>query len=286
MKKLRCRVVKVFTNGGKNGNLLGVVTDVAGLGDAGMQKVAATLGYSETSFVFAPSGKGEDYRVRFFTPERELPFAGHPTLGTLFTLRALGLVKRKSRYVQRIGPRLVPLSIRPGGLIVMEQGPPSFLDCADRSFAASLLGCAEEKVVGVSRTVSTGLPVFIVPLADEKDLNGCRIADAVYKRMLKNTGSEAVLPFAVTPKGVRCRMFAPAFGIAEDPATGGACGPLASYLVHEKMVAPGSRPIKVFQGKKGLQSLLLVWVRQSGKRITGVAVGGYCTPHRGRTVTV
>lgn len=286
MKRVKCHVARVFTNRARHGNLLGVVTETPSLSAADMQRVAARLGYSETSFVFPPAGNGEDYRVRFFTPKRELPFAGHPALGTLFVLRARGLVAKKSHYIQAIGRRRVALTVRPGGLIVMEQGCPAFLKTLPRSLAAGLLKVEAGAIAATPRTVSTGLPMLLIPLAAEKDLENCRIDGAAYRAARKRTGADCVMPFAVTPKGVRCRMFAPSLGVAEDPATGSGCGPLAVYLVREKFVPRARGPLRIFQGKKGSQSLLLAWVRRAGGRVTGVEVGGSCVMQKPRMVLV
>lgn len=274
----------MFTNGGKNGNLLGVVTDTAHLSDAQMQAIAHTLGYSETSFVFFDTRMG-DYRVRFFTPEKELPFAGHPTLGTLFVLRSLRLVPRKTSYVQIIGGRKVPLEVLPDGLIRMEQGKPSFAPGTTRALAAAMVGAKEGDIANDPLVVSTGLPHLIIPLKGTALIRGARVLNAVYQRVLKKTGAACVMPFTIDRGTVLCRMFAPALGIAEDPATGSGCGPLAAYIVREKLVAASKKTValKILQGG-AKKSLLMAWVRPTQSGIASVAVGGFCVMARPRTV--
>lgn len=284
MAIIRCAVARVFTNDGKNGNLLGVVTDTAHLATAQMQAIAHTLGYSETSFVFFDTRKG-DYRVRFFTPEKELPFAGHPTLGTLFVLRSLRLVPKKTTYVQIIGKRMVPLEIFPDGLIRMEQGKPSFAPGVKTALAAAMLGVKEEDVIGEPRVVSTGVPQLIVPLKNVKLLRGARILNSVYQSVRKKTGAVCIMPFAIDKGKIYCRMFAPALGITEDPATGSGCGPLATYIVREKLVAASTKTValKILQGG-AKKSLLMAWVRQTRSGIASVAVAGFCVMGKTRTI--
>lgn len=284
MAIIRCAVARVFTNGGKNGNPLGVVCDASALSAAQMQTIAKELGYSETSFVFFDVRKG-DYRVRFFTPEREIPFAGHPALGTLFVLRALGMVKKKAAYVQVIGARKVPLSVLADGRIRMEQGKPRFAPGIARALAAALVGVDEANVTGEPLVVSTGLPHLIIPLKGAKPLRGARISNAVYQRALTNTGASCVMPFTIDKGKIRCRMFAPAFGIAEDPATGSGCGPLAAYIVREKLM-PAPEDAVTLEIRQGgaQQSLLTAWVRRARGKVAGVAVGGLCAMDTPRAV--
>ncbi len=284
MTIIRCAVTRVFTNRGKNGNPLGVVTDTAGLSAGQMQSIAHTLGYSETSFVFFDA-KGGDYRVRFFTPDKEIPFAGHPALGTLFVLRSLRLVPKKTAYIQIIGRRKVLLEIMPDGLIRMEQGKPAFMPGTTRALAAELVGAAENEVIGDPLTVSTGLPHLIIPLKGAARIREARILNAVYQHVRKKTGASCVMPFTIDKGKIHCRMFAPALGIAEDPATGSGCGPLAAYLVRQKLVAASGETatLEILQGG-AKKSLLAVWVRRTRDGIASVAVGGYCVMCKPRTV--
>ena len=284
MALIRCAVARVFTNGGKNGNPLGVVSGASALSAAQMQTIAKKLGYSETSFVFFDAEKG-DYRVRFFTPEREIPFAGHPALGTLFVLRALGTVKKKSAYAQMIGARNVPLSVLADGRIRMEQGKPSFAPGTSRALAAAMVGVDEADVTGEPLVASTGLPHLIIPLKNTKLLRGARIHDSVYQSARKKTGASCVMPFTVDKGKIFCRMFAPALGIAEDPATGSGCGPLAAYIARHSP-APASKntvTLEILQGG-AKKSLLTAWVRRSRGKVASVAVGGFCAMDAPRAV--
>ncbi|MBI5636761.1 MAG: PhzF family phenazine biosynthesis protein [Nitrospinae bacterium] len=286
MTTVQCAVARVFTNKGKNGNLLGVVTGIAGLTDGQMQRIARTLGYSETSFVFFDTRKG-DYRVRFFTPEKEIPFAGHPTIGTLFTLRELGLVKKKKNYVQVIGPRRIPLEVLPNGAIWMDQGKPSFSPACTRNLAARLVGAKESDVIDDPMAVSTGIPVLVIPLASRRALGAARILDPVYQSVFKKYRTPCIMPFAVDKGQVYSRSFVPGFGIAEDPATGGATGPLAAYIAHRGMIAHNETKLEftVLQGGRA-KSELLASVSLTRGKVKSAAVGGYCAMERPRRIEV
>ena len=146
MKTVPYEVVRVFTNNGKNGNGLAVFLKGHGLNKKTMQAIAKKLGFSETSFVFEPTNKSADYRVRFFTPETELPFAGHPSLGTLFVLRRLRLLGKKDEYCQQIGRRLVKMSALSDGRIRMDQGKPKFGKTLSQKICASLLRIDLDKI--------------------------------------------------------------------------------------------------------------------------------------------
>ena len=279
MKTVAYEVVRVFTNGGKNGNGLAVFLKGHGLKKKTMQAVAKKLGFSETSFVFEPTDKSADYRVRFFTPEVELPFAGHPSLGTLFILRRLRLLEKKDEYCQQIGRRLLKMSTLSDGRIRMDQGKPKFGKTLTQKVCASLLGVSVEKLAGQPMVVSTGNPHIIIPLRDRRSLEKAVIVMRVYKKVSRAAGALCVMPFTVSSGAVTCRMFAPGLGVPEDPATGSGCGPLAAYLVRENLL-PGSENkkrfvIKVKQGMRKGGSLLYAWVEKDGDKIKRIHVGGH-----------
>jgi PhzF family phenazine biosynthesis protein len=273
-----CQTARVFTTKGKNGNGLGVVTDARGLSREAMRETARALGFSETSFVFPPTVKGADYRVRFFTPEKEIPFAGHPALGTLFVLRKLGLVPRKGKYVQQISRRKIGLTAMPDGRIIMDQGRPRFGKPLRPALAAKMLGLDETAIAGMPVAVSTGLPHIIVPLASLAHLKNCRIERAAYERARRESGADCVMPFYAGKGSVVCRMFAPAFGITEDPATGSGCGPLACQMVKTGLTAAAKSGVVEMRITQGIEepSTLFARVHVKNNAITKVEVGGYC----------
>ncbi len=280
MKTVPYEVVRVFTNDGKNGNGLAVFLKGHGLKKKTMQAIAKKLGFSETSFVFMPAKKGADYRVRFFTPEVELPFAGHPSLGTLFVLRRLRLLRGKKNYIQQTGGRLLKMSVLEDGRICMDQGKPAFSKDVPPTLCADLLGLKRVDVAGRAMAVSTGNPHLIIPLRDRGALVSAAIDMRVYRKAVKTTGAACVMPFTIRSGSVTCRMFAPGLGVPEDPATGSGCGPLAAYLVRERLAScSGNKKrcaVEIKQGTRGGGSLLYAWVEKDGGIIKRVEVGGQC----------
>jgi len=281
MEHLDYEAVNVFTDNGKNGNGLAVVSDARGLKKNVMQGVAKKLGFSETSFVLAPTKKGADYRVRFFTPEVELPFAGHPSLGTLFVLRRLGLLKKKNVYTQQVGGRLVELSILEDGRIVMDQGKPAFGKKLPQKICANLLGVSADRLAGAPMVVSTGNPHLLVPLRDIKTLESASINMRVYRKVAADSPANCIMPFTIRGGKITCRMFAPGIGVPEDPATGSGCGPLAAYLAREGFVSfPDNKnrvEVEIRQGtRQSGRSLLYAWVEKEGGEIKRVRAGGRC----------
>lgn len=286
MKYLDYDVVNVFTNRKKYGNGLAVFCDSRGLKKSVMQAIAKKLGFSETSFVFVPTKKTADYRVRFFTPAAELTFAGHPSLGTLFALRRLRLLNKKSGYIQQIGQRLLNMSVLKDGRIFMDQGKPEFGKTLPPKICASLLGMSADKLAGPPMTVSTGNRHLLVPLRDIKSLESSSINMRVYRKVAAESSAYCIMPFTIRGGNVTCRMFAPGIGVPEDPATGSGCGPLAAYLAHESLITfPDGKnrvEVEVRQGtRRNGRSLLYAWVEKEGGKIKRVQVGGRCA-HLGR----
>jgi trans-2,3-dihydro-3-hydroxyanthranilate isomerase len=285
--KTTVETARVFTKLGRNGNGLGVVTDARGLDAVKMQKIARILGFSETSFVFGAGRSKADYVVRFFTPKKEIPFAGHPSIGTLFILLKKGLLSPKKNYVQQIGARKVPLSLADDGRIYMDQGRPVFGREIPAGLSAKLLSLPEADVAGAGMAVSTGLPHLIIPLASKKALRKARIASSAYDKVRKEFGADCVMPFFAEGGAVFCRNFIPALGVAEDPATGSGCGPLACYIVrHGNMFKKGDGvvEVEVSQGI-GRVSQLMARVRLKGRKIIGVDVGGHSSLGKRRLVS-
>jgi PhzF family phenazine biosynthesis protein len=285
--QINVETARVFTNDGGNGNWLGVVMSAESLDKNTMQRIAKVLGFSETSFVFPVAEIKADYKVRFFTPEKEIPFAGHPSIGTLFVLKKLGVLPQKMNYTQLIGARIVRLSAEPNGLIYMDQGEPAFGGKIGAADAAKLLGLNENQVAGTAQTVSTGLPHLIIPLVSKAALLKAQISLSVYERVRKLAKADCVMPFFAKDNKARCRMFAPAYGVKEDPATGSGCGPLASFIFASntlnRRAATGTFRLEALQGAKKLSRLVAVIRFKNGKPVN-VEVGGNCRMGRRRTL--
>jgi trans-2,3-dihydro-3-hydroxyanthranilate isomerase len=260
-------VCDVFTSNPLEGNQLGVFVDGRPFGAGEMRRIARELKFTETVFLLPPQDGG-DVRMRIFTPGGELPFAGHPVLGTAFVAgSALG----RDEVVLETGAGPVPVALeRDGGRIVsgsMRQPIPVWEPFPDQDELLAALG-VHASTLPVEHYAIGPQPVF-VGLESEAALAALR------PRMDR---LEA-LPFAVScfaGSGARwkARVFAPAAGVPEDPATGSAAGPLAVHLARHGRIAFGER-IAIRQGEEiGRPSLLHAAVHGTAERIESVEVGG------------
>jgi trans-2,3-dihydro-3-hydroxyanthranilate isomerase len=269
-------LVDVFTDKAFGGNPLAVFREPGKLDAATMQGIAKELHLSETTFVFRPSSGAADHRVRIFTPDAELPFAGHPTLGTAFVLS--DGKDGTTRLEEGVGVIRVTLS---EGFVQMEQPLPAFSGTTiTRKTAADALGLAVEEVRSdvPIQMGSSGLPYLFVPLSNLKAV----------RRARRPAGLDAnVYVFALSAERsgshVHGRMFDQGLGIGEDPATGSAQGPLGAYLVaHELVRVEPTTRIRSEQGFEiGRPSILDIEVDRAGASVTAVRVGGRCVPMGG-----
>lgn len=224
------RLVDVFTPRPLGGNQLCVVPDPGELGDAEMQAIAKEIGFSETTFV--TEAAGDRYAMRIFTPGQELPFAGHPTLGTAFVLVSEGRVSTPATQVIAAGEIPVEVDVE-ANTARMTQLPAEFGPIfPDRDLIASAIGLtvADLDPRRPVRTVSTGLPTTIVPVRDLDTLRRATRNERLVGEAVAASGGQDLYLFAPTAEGVTARMFDSEFGIGEDPATGSAAGPLGVYL--------------------------------------------------------
>ena len=238
------RIVDVFTARPFAGNQLAVVLSADGISGETMQSVAREMNFSETTFVL-PSEKNEHAaRVRIFTPATELPFAGHPTVGTAWVLWKEGLVKDAGDFTleEKVGPVAVRLQ-RDGGreLIWMMHPTVSFDETIeDRRMVASALGLTEADLVPnvPAQVASTGNPFLFVALRDKRAVDAATSDAARLSRIFDGREPRAVFMFAVDGPGkLYSRMFAPhLLGISEDAATGSGAGPLGAFTVKYGLV--------------------------------------------------
>ncbi len=309
MRKLRYHIVDVFTDRQFGGNPLAVYTDGEGLTTETMQSIAKEMNLSETTFVLAPEDRSNDFRVRIFTPGSELPMAGHPTVGTAFILAREKMVEAPSgasqstsddqesssesgeatstvRLEEGVGPIPVEIGWRDGAadFIEMSQPPPTFGPVfGDKvAIAAALsLDPPDIEVRLPCQVVSCGVPFLYVPLSSLDAARRARPRLDLIERFLHGFPRELFVFTTETEfqgSGVHSRMFAPALGVSEDPATGGASGPLGCYLVRHNVVESGNQlDITSEQGvEMGRPSFIRILVDHEGERITRVRVGGRC----------
>jgi trans-2,3-dihydro-3-hydroxyanthranilate isomerase len=267
------RLVDVFTPRPLAGNQLCVVPEPGELDEAEMQAIAKEIGFSETTFVTEASG--DRYAMRIFTPGQELPFAGHPTLGTAFVLVGEGRVSTPA--TQLIAAGEIPVEVDVASRTAwMTQLPAEFGPIfPDRDLIARAIGLtvAELDPRRPVQTVSTGLPTTIVPVRDLDTLRRATRNEHLVGEAVRATGGQDLYLFAPTAEGVTARMFDSEFGIGEDPATGSAAGPLGIYLA-EYGDLDTTRPVSIRQGEQvGRPSELHVEARREDG-VWRVRVGG------------
>jgi trans-2,3-dihydro-3-hydroxyanthranilate isomerase len=279
----------VFTDRPFEGNQLAVFPEPGGLTAEQMQRIAREMAFSETTFIFPPTGRG-DVRMRIFTPGAELPMAGHPTIGSTFALAAEGTIaKGRSDFVFELGVGPTPVSLEWGddGLASawMTQPLPSFGTIVRANDAlASAIGLSLSELVPdlPAQVVSCGVPFLFIALASRTAVDNLTIDRKALARTCRDSGlDELPVFFFTTERGigdetVYSRMLAPGFGIAEDPATGSASGPLGCYLLHHGVESPdAARSMLSLQGvAMGRPSRIYISIDSREGDITRVRVGG------------
>ena len=248
----RFQQVDVFTATPFEGNQLAVFENGDDIPEALMPVLAREMNFPESVFLLSHPRAGTDARLRIFTPEEELPMAGHPTIGTTFVLAALGRIRAPQPRVTldlQVGPTAVELEWNDDGTLRfawMNQQPPAFgtpLPTALRADLARALNVEEVDILPLPlQTVSSGVPFSYVPLASDEAVDRAAADQLALRTLFSRAGEERTRPvyvFAMSHRpGVTCysRMFAPEFGIPEDPATGGASGPLGAYVLRHGLV--------------------------------------------------
>ncbi len=281
---MRFYIVDVFAETKYSGNQLAVFRDSGKLTGAQMQRIAQEMHYSETTFITSEKQHDGGYDVRVFTPEQELPFAGHPTLGTAYILQSQ-IIKKPVPQVSlnlKVGQIPVRFSYSRGkaGILWMKQKEPSFGGKFDPGPVADFLGLTpsdfDERFPVME--VSTGVPFLIVPLKNLKAIKHVQLDRAKYLGFAEKTESKIVLVFSPETYGkendLNVRVLGPSFGIPEDPATGSGNGCLAAYLVKHRYFGKDSIDVRVEQGYEiGRESLLLLKASKKAGKIE-VNVGG------------
>lgn len=271
------------------GNPLAVFPDATGLSDRQMQQVAAEFNYSETVFVLPPQTPQGTRKLRIFTPKTELPFAGHPTVGTAFVLATIAdipLTGAETKIIFEEGVGLIPVTIyaQDGKPISAEltaaQLPQFSSDIPSIKDIADILSINPATILTgnyATQAVSCGVPFLFVPLCDRKTLSHCHLNRERWQAILANHWSPSVYPFSFgTGDGIdiHARMFAPIMGIEEDPATGAAATALGGYL-GSRQTTDGVFHWQVEQGTDmGRPSQLAVTTERNNGQISTVRVGG------------
>lgn len=306
-KRYYYATVDVFTERPFAGNPLAVVTDATGLSPEQMQAIASEFNYSESTFVLPPEDATHTARVRIFTRQNEIPFAGHPNVGTAFTLARLS-----ERRGQTLGPTvifeeaagLVPVDLmrdpagRVVGAILTAPQPLSLDRTIPREVVAACVGLDVSEVLTSHHepvVASVGLPFVLAEVVPEA-IGSARpdagaTADAARRFPLKS-GRFSIHVYAHSQgrshgADLRARMFSPLGGTSEDPATGSANGALIALLASLDPAADKILALDVLQGVEiGRPSVLRVSAEKKGGAVTRVRVGGHCAPVMEGTLTV
>ncbi len=239
MKKLTFYIVDVFAEKKFAGNQLAVFRGGAKLPLATMQAIAREMHFSETTFIMSEKKINGGYDVRIFTPGAEVPFAGHPTLGTAHIIRSEIAKSNPAKIMLNLKVGQIPVTFRKN-IAWMKQVPPEFGKKINVASVAEVLGLKQLEIDErfPVEEVSTGLPHIVVPLKKMDSLKRARVSLEKYNNPIKKTWAKPILIFCPESHGGRndisVRMFADCFGIPEDPATGSGNGCLAAYLVKNR----------------------------------------------------
>jgi trans-2,3-dihydro-3-hydroxyanthranilate isomerase len=288
---VRFLLVDVFTDVPFAGNQLAVIPDGVGLSSAQMQAIAREFNFSETVFALPPENPAHTRRLRIFTPTNEIPFAGHPTVGGAYALAAAGdipLHGAETRIVleEGVGPVRVLIRARDGAPVFSQLSVaklPVMTPAPDAAALAAVLSldAADVRTDGpwTPTTGSCGLPFVLVPLRDRRAVARARYRTDVASALPAGALATGVMLFAMEGERagshVRARMFAPEFGVPEDPATGSACAALGGYLAARHQSASGTLHWVVEQGfEMGRPSIVDIEVDKAQGQITEVRVGG------------
>ncbi|BBD56563.1 putative isomerase CA_C3446 [Planktothrix agardhii] len=283
---IKFSIVDVFAEIKYTGNQLAVIwgDGVESLSDEEMLKIAQEMNYSETTFICDSEPDNGGYPVRIFTPKRELPFAGHPTLGTAYIISEEIIKTDVIQVILNLAVGQIPVNWKPEEsgkkILWMRQNSPEFTHIYDHKLLAPVLNLelSDFDPDYPIQEVSTGIPFIIVPLKTQSALRKAKVNLEYYTELIKRTMAKEIFIFCPEthhPENQLCaRMFAPALGITEDPATGSANGCLAGYLSHYRYFGSDQVNIRVEQGYEiNRPSLLLLKAEKIGDLIQ-VEVGG------------
>ena len=281
-------ICDVFTEQRFGGNQLAVLPDAQKLSDWQMQQIAREFNFSETAFVL-PAEAGHTRKVRIFTPTTEIPFAGHPNIGTAFVLAETGALGKEIPgtvlFEEKAGLVSIEIQVDPGAPTSFELKAPQVLTLQEFPAIGSVakaLSLRENEIVVTTHAptvASVGLPFLFVEVVDSAVLAQVRIDMAGFERLLV----EGAVPYVhvYTPKtgstDIQARVFSPLDGVAEDPATGSANCALAALLSHYRSERDGEFSWCVFQGiELGRRSVLRIRARKENGCVVASWVGGTC----------
>ncbi len=284
MKSQKFYLVDVFAEKKFGGNQLAVIRVSGELTIEEMQNIAFEFNFSETTFIVSEDNNNYLYDVRIFTPREEIPFAGHPTLGTVFIIQQEILKKKVDKISLKLKAGIIPVELKYVNNKIdklwMKQLEPKFGEIYSKDIISNILNISKNEIDDnfPVQVVSTGLPGIIVPLKTLDSVKRSKINKELYFDFVKDIDAKAI--FIFTPEtyskenDINVRMFADFYGIPEDPATGSVNGCLAGYLVKHSYYGKDNIDIKVEQGYEINRQSLLYLKSDIEKGIINIYVGG------------
>ena len=287
MKRIKYYIVDVFTSERFGGNQLAVIPDATDLEEEHLQKIAKEFNFSETTFVFPPENKENDVKVRIFTPGREIPTAGHPTIGTAYVLlnheKIITINQNLLIMEQRVG-NIEVFFENDNGIchgITMKQPHPVFDKVFNKKeIIAEILGINSSDISNdlPIQAVSCGNNFLFIPLKNMDIMKFISVNPILLNQYKDQLPSTELYTFTFDTiyesSTTHGRMFAPLYGITEDPVTGSASGPLGCYLVKHGM-SDGKQIICEQGFEMGRPGMVYVDIETSDSKITGIHVGGH-----------
>ncbi|WP_042455858.1 PhzF family phenazine biosynthesis protein [Neobacillus dielmonensis] len=281
MGKLHYSIVDVFSQGKYTGNQLAVFKRAGNLPDSEMQQIAKEVNYSETTFILSDTEKDGGYDVRIFTPNEEVPFAGHPTLGTAFVIQKEMLEKPSEKIVLNYKAGQISVTFdQQEEILWMKQNQPTFGRILEVDPVSKVLNIAKQYIDDrfPIQEVSTGLPVIIVPLKSLEAVRKVKIDKTKYFKLIEKTDAKAIMVFTSEtyhPENhLNVRDFAEYYGIPEDAATGSSNGCLAAYLLNYNYFGKKEISLRVEQGyEMNRKSLLFLKAADEDGKLV-INVGG------------
>jgi len=284
MSNIPFLILDVFATEKYTGNQLAVCLDAGNLTDLQMQQIAREINFSETTFVTNSEPVNGGYNTRIFTPTTELPFAGHPTLGTAFAIQQ-ELVKHTINRINlnyQVGQIPIDFNYLNGSpdILWMHQQQPKFYDPLSAAMLAAVIGVnlTDIDTRYPIEPVSTGLPFIIVTLKTLAAVSQAKLNLELYARSVANLPAQAILIFCPETIDPDCqlhvRVFTECYGIPEDPATGSANGCLAAYLAKYQYLGSSDLDIAVEQGVEMGRSSVLYLRSQYTIDVCTVSIGG------------
>ncbi len=271
-------IVDVFAEAKYQGNQLAVFIPDREINTDEMQQIAKEIHFSETSFILSDKQSDGGYNVKIFTPDIEVPFAGHPTLGTAHIINEIFEGGKAEKIILNLKAGQIPVDIAQDGTMTMSQNQPQFgmfVDNPQATADALSINADDIRTDFPSQWVSTGLESFIVPLKSIDAIERCSVNHPMRQKFIDDYAPCNLLVFCEDQNGdIRVRTFMEDTGFLEDPATGSANGDLAAYLLHYNFFGKSKLNYRVSQGSEMGRPSVLYVNAELNSGIYKIEVGG------------